>query len=249
MTTDEALRQLSREKIGFILASASPARLATLRAAGIEPEVLISDIDEGSIIDEIRRSANGRIQPSIEVMALADAKGQAVQKLLESATLHKSASTRKIDHWLLVSCDSMLEFDGSLEGKPHTPEIAFERIMEMQGKDATLWTGHRVALLHYSDLEDQWTEVAAKTAAEATIVHFGSMTPDEIRAYVATGEPLEVAGAFTIDGLGGAFLDGVTGDPHSVVGISLPVVRRLARELGVFWPSLWNCTQRSEGKE
>lgn len=135
----------------------------------------------------------------------------------------------------------MLEFEGEMLGKPHDPEVAFRRIKDLQSKDATLWTGHHAILLQPDPLNTNrpWRTAGELTQASSTTVHFGAMTDEEITAYVATGEPLEVAGAFTIDGFGGAFLRGVTGDPHSVVGISLPLLREIANELGVFWPSLW----------
>ena len=128
----------------------------------------------------------------------------------------------------------MLEINGRMVGKPHTAEVAKERIAEMRNTDAVLWTGH--ALLSV-DAEGNADGEAVEAAS--TIVHFGDISDAEIDAYVATGEPPNVAGSFTIDGFGGPFVRGVTGDPHSVVGVSLPLLRDLAGRLGVFWPDLW----------
>ena len=140
----------------------------------------------------------------------------------------------------------MLEINGHMLGKPHTPEVARERIRAMRRTTATLWTGHSLALLApASSTQCPQREVTAQiTRSASTLVHFGDISDDEIDAYVATGEPLHVAGSFTVDGLGGPFIDGVTGDYHSVVGISLPLLRSMACELGVFWPNLWDTPRR-----
>ena len=124
----------------------------------------------------------------------------------------------------------MLELDGEAFGKPHDPDEATRRWQAMRGRSGVLHTGHC--------LRDSVTgNVAAATAS--TTVHFADVTDDEIAAYVATGEPLHVAGAFTVDGLGGAFVTGIEGDHHNVVGISLPLVRDLLAELGHSWTDLW----------
>ena len=140
----------------------------------------------------------------------------------------------------------MLEINGHMLGKPHTPEVARERIRAMRRTTATLWTGHSLALLApASSTQRPQREVTAQiTRSASTLVHFGDISDDEIDAYVATGEPLHVAGSFTVDGLGGPFIDGVTGDYHSVVGISLPLLRSMACKLGVFWPNLWDTPRR-----
>ena len=146
---------------------------------------------------------------------------------------------------LVVGCDSMLEIGGQMLGKPHTPDVARERIRAMRRTTATLWTGHCAAILapassRYEGTAEERTVSASLTRSASTLVHFGDISDAEIDAYVATGEPLHVAGSFTVDGLGGPFIEGVTGDYHSVVGISLPLLRSMATELGVFWPDLWD---------
>ena len=135
----------------------------------------------------------------------------------------------------MVGCDSMLEIDGQMLGKPHTPDVARERIRAMRRTSATLWTGHSAAILAPASSDDNQRHERAVTAtvtrSASTQVHFGDISDAEIDAYVATGEPLHVAGSFTVDGLG-ALHRGVTGDYHSVVGISLPLLRSMATELG-----------------
>ncbi len=220
--------------VGFILASASPARASTLRAAGIEPEIAPVDIDEATELATGRQFATSRgtdLGPAEQVDLLARAKACA-----SASTGRKYTPSRP---YILLGCDSMLELDGQMLGKPHDPETAFQRIRDMRNRDGVLWTGHYL-ILGETDQKGSFIAKRSVGGAAPTTVHFGDISDDEIRAYVATGEPLKVAGSFTIDGLGGPFLRGVTGDPHSVVGVSLPLVRDLSSELGVFWPSLWN---------
>ena len=185
----------------FVLASASPARLATLRAAGVEPEVVVSGVDE----DTVSAATTGEL-----VVRLAEAKAATVAgQVAEPA--------------LVLGCDSMLDLDGRPLGKPGTVEVARARWHEMRGRTGVLHTGHC--------LIDTATGRRASDGA-ATLVRFADVTDAEIDAYCGTGEPTAVAGAFTIDGLGGWFVDGVDGDHHNVVGVSLPVVRRLLAVLG-----------------
>ena len=132
---------------------------------------------------------------------------------------------------LIVGCDSMFLLDGECYGKPHTPEVAFERIKQMSGKTGQLWTGHC--------LIDAKTGKTIRKTSHASVT-FAQMSDAEIRAYVATGEPLEVAGSFTLEGFGGAFIESINGDPHGVLGISLPLLRSMVTELGYAWPDLWN---------
>ena len=207
----------------LVLGSKSPARLATLRSAGVDPVVIVSEVDEDAVAAALPPDAT----PAQVVSALALAKAQAVAAEV-SARPGPGQS-------LILGCDSMLHINGRRVGKPHTAEVARERIAEMRNTDAVLWTGH--ALLSV-DAEGNANGEAVEAAS--TIVHFGNISDAEIDAYVATGEPLNVAGSFTIDGFGGPFVRGVTGDPHSVVGVSLPLLRDLAGRLGVFWPDLWN---------
>jgi septum formation protein len=193
---------------GLVLASASPARLATLRSAGIDPLVVVSGVDESVVVDT---------DPATYVLALARLKAHAV------------ADHRSGDGWIL-GCDSTLAFDGELLGKPGEAAVAVRRWRRMRGRAGVLHTGHCLIDLGTG------REVLR---AVATTVHFAELDDDEIDAYVATGEPLQVAGAFTVDGLGGAFVTHIEGDHHNVVGLSLPVLREMFAELGVRWTSLW----------
>ena len=226
----------------LVLASASPARRATLIAAGITPLVRVSTVDEDAVLAALpggRAFSGTATTPADEVSALAAAKCLDVCEALA----RNSPDLPDGEPVLVVGCDSMLEIGGQMLGKPHTPEVARERIAAMRRTTATLWTGHCAAILApASSAQDGNTRVvtASVTRSASTFVHFGDISDAEIEAYVATGEPLHVAGSFTVDGLGGPFIEGVTGDYHSVVGISLPLLRAMATELGVFWPDLWD---------
>ena len=226
----------------LVLASASPARRATLIAAGITPLVRVSTVDEDAVLAALpggRAFSGTATTPADEVSALAAAKCLDVCEALARNSLDLPDG----EPVLVVGCDSMLEIGGQMLGKPHTPEVARERIAAMRRSTATLWTGHCAAILApASSAQDGDTRVvtASVTRSASTLVHFGDISDAEIEAYVATGEPLHVAGSFTVDGLGGPFIEGVTGDYHSVVGISLPLLRAMATELGVFWPDLWD---------
>ena len=193
----------------LVLASASPARLATLRSAGIEPLVVVSGVDESQLAG---------LPPAGLALGLAELKCAAV-----AARDDLPAGA------LVLGCDSVLELDGEALGKPGTPDEATRRWRAMRGRSAVLHTGHCVR-----DLDGR---VAAATAS--TTVHFADVSDAEVAAYVATGEPLHVAGAFTVDGLGGAFVTGIEGDHHNVVGVSLPLLRELVQTLGRTWPDLW----------
>ena len=195
----------------LVLASASPARLSTLRGAGLEPVVIVSGVDE-SQLDGL---------PPVELaLQLAELKAAAV-----AARDDLPAGA------LVLGCDSVLDLDGLALGKPLDHDDAVRRWQAMRGRSGVLRTGH---CLHDTDTG----RVAAATAS--TLVHFAELTDAEIEAYVATGEPLQVAGAFTVDGLGGAFVTGIEGDHHNVVGVSLPLVRELVAELGHSWTALWH---------
>ncbi len=202
----------------FVLASASPARRSILRAAGIDPVVLVSGVDE----DELLAGLTGA-DPAEVVVTLARAKAQAV-------------ATTFADHYpdaVVVGCDSMLHLDGALLGKPRSADEAAERWRDLAGNTGRLMTGHAVVRV----LDGAVVTVADGTCA--TTVRFGTPTRAELDAYIATGEPLAVAGAFTIDGLGGWFVEGLDGDPSSVVGISLPLTRRLLADLGLTVTDFW----------
>lgn len=201
------------EVMGYrlILASASPARLQTLRNAGLEPEVMVSGVDESTV--SARR-------PVILAALLAEKKAQAVSLRLAGE-----------EPVIVVGCDSVLEFEGHALGKPDSVDDAIFRWRAMRGRTGVLHTGHHVVVRHRG--------VHQVTATGSTLVRFADLSNAEIDAYVATGEPLEVAGGFTLDGIGGAYIRGIEGDPHNVVGISLPLLRDLLVELGVAWHDLW----------
>lgn len=231
----------------FLLASKSPARRLTLINAGITPFVLVSHVDEGAIVEALH--AAGNPTPAQEVGALAAAKCRAVGGLLTSA--EGAESIPDDDELLLVGCDSMLEFEGRMLGKPHTPALARERIRQMRSKEGVLWTGHYAMRLRPVPRREGGPAFAAVSEAGAsasTTVRFGDMSDAEIDAYVDSGEPLKVAGSFTVDGLGGPFITSIDGDFHSVVGLSLPLTRLLAAELGVFWPDLWDHRRVAESR-
>ncbi|WP_416564812.1 Maf family protein [Nocardia testacea] len=205
----------------LVLASASPARRSVLRAAGIEPLVRVSDVDE----DAVAAALPAGTGPREVVVELARAKARAVASTLADDTPGPDL--------VVVGCDSMLLIDGRLQGKPHTPEVALARWQAMAGHFADLVTGHCVLRVR------DGVVTAEAIDCSATTVHFGKPDPAELDAYIATGEPLQVAGAFTLDGLGGWFVDRIDGDPSSVVGIGLPLLRRLLQEVGVGVAQLW----------
>jgi septum formation protein len=210
--------------VRLVLASASPARLSVLRAAGVEPEVRVSGVDEDAV-------AAGLTDPSPPdlVIALATAKATAVA--VDVADEHPTA--------VVVGCDSMLSMtdaDGRkvVVGKPGSAEVAKARWSAMAGGEGELLTGH--AVLHLTDGK----VTATATGVRATTVRFGCPTDRELDAYLATGEPLTVAGGFTLDGFGGWFVEGVDGDPSSVIGISLPLTRKLLAAVDVSVVDLWH---------
>ncbi len=206
--------------IRLVLASASPARLAVLRGAGVEPTVRVSGVDEDAVIDRLGPSA----APELVVTALAEAKARDVVPSLVAEGCSDA---------VVIGCDSMLLIDGELQGKPHTVDVARDRWRSMAGRSATLLTGHSV--LRITD-----GAVTADVADHSgTVVHFGTPSAEDLEAYLASGEPLKVAGAFTLDSLGGWFVERLEGDPSSVIGIGLPLVRRLLGEVGVSVAQLW----------
>ncbi len=209
----------------LVLASASPARLATLRAAGVDPIVLVSAVDEDAVV-----ARYGVTDAQDVVLVLARAKAEDVAARL--------AATEDLqpDGALVLGCDSVLELDGQVHGKPASPQEAVDRWRGMRGRTGVLHTGHW--LVDARD-DDAGGTGATLGAVASTTVHFATLSEAEIDAYVATGEPLQVAGAFTLDGLGGAYVTGVEGDHHCVVGVSLPLLRELLAEIAVPWHSLW----------
>ena len=202
----------------LVLASASPARLSVLRAAGIEPLVEVADLDEEALLAGVPDST-----PAAKVTMLASAKATTIARRIADAQPGA----------VVIGCDSMLHIDGELVGKPGTAERATARWRAMAGRRGELVTGHAVLRLVDGEID----RVAEGHAV--TTVRFGRPDPDELEAYLATGEPLAVAGAFTLDGLGAWFVDGVDGDPSNVIGISLPLTRRLLAGVGVRVTDLW----------
>jgi septum formation protein len=203
------------------LASTSPARLATLRAAGIEPIVLPSHVDEDAAVE-----AAGPITPVEMVLLLA--------RLKASAVADSAVDGHPIDGFILGG-DSAFELDGIVYGKPHLPEVARERWMLQRGRTGHLHSGHWLI-----DHRGGILGGAAGAVSTASVTFASDIADDEIDAYIATGEPLQVAGAFTIDSLGAPFITAVDGDPHAVVGLSLSTLRSLMLQFDVSWPSLWN---------
>ena len=202
-----------------MLASASPARLSVLRAAGLEPEVEVSAVDEDALLAGLSGAS-----PAEAVTTLAGAKATAVARRVAG----------RLPDAVVVGCDSMLHVDGELVGKPHDAAKARARWAAMAGGTGELVTGHAVLRLAGGEID----RVAEGHAV--TTVRFGRPDPAELEAYLATGEPLAVAGAFTLDGLGGWFVDGIDGDPSNVIGISLPLTRRLLAGIGVRVTDLWS---------
>lgn len=203
------------------LASTSPARLALLRASGIEPVVLGSAVDEPAALAQAKKESGVALDADATVALLARAKARAVLGA-------------EVDG-LVLGGDSAFVLDGVVHGKPHKPERARERWRAQRGRTGRLHSGHWL-------IDHRGGRLLAETGAvTSAAVSFAADIDDaEIDAYVATGEPLEVAGAFTIDGRGAGFITAIEGDPSTVIGMSVPTLRSLVRELGIEWTSLWN---------
>lgn len=197
--------------VRIILASASPARFSLLDRAGVRCEVIVSDADEDSV-------TAGDI--ATLVTRLAELKGRTV------------AGRVGDERCLIIAADSLLEFDGSTHGKPADVDASRRLWRRMRGASGVLHTGHWVGLTGPDGLEE-FTDVAS------TRVFFSNLGDAELEAYLATGEPGRVAGSFTLDSLGSAFVDRVEGDPGAVIGLSIPLLRRMVASLGLQWVDLW----------
>ncbi|SDK70436.1 septum formation protein [Arthrobacter sp. ov407] len=223
----------------LILASQSPARTKLLSHAGIRHEVLVSDVDEDAV-----QARYGVTDPHDTALLLARAKAEAVASLPEA------------DGAIVIGCDSVFEFDGEAHGKPYTADVARERMLRMSGSMGVLHTGHWLVDCRDTDgadtnivtdgegADDDGAVTARGTGAtlgsvSSAEVHFMEMSADEIETYIATGEPLQCAGSFTIDGYGGAFIRKVDGDPHTVVGLSISTLRALLGQANVGITELW----------
>ncbi|GJF14896.1 Maf-like protein [Mycolicibacterium cyprinidarum] len=204
----------------IVLGSASSGRLRVLRQAGIDPLVIVSDVDE----DALLASLDPEMPPQALVAALANAKAVSV-----AAQLSDDIAADCV----VLGCDSMLLLDGTLCGKPGTADAARLQWQSMAGSTGYLLTGH--ALLRISG------GVITHTDSEtgSTTVHFGSPAKQELNAYVDSGEPIAVAGAFTLDGLGGWFIERIEGDPSNVIGLSLPLVHRMLGSAKLSTADLW----------
>ncbi|MBQ5557037.1 MAG: Maf family protein [Aeriscardovia sp.] len=259
--------------IPVVLASTSPSRLRLLVRSGIHPIVRPSFVDEPAVIQRFAEHTGtlaDTIPAKTRVLVLSLSKAFAVaQEMQADEAAIQSASGERIvmgrrdesgeahrigggslqkflcqtpglaglKHGpLVVGCDSMFEFNGHVYGKPHNASIARERLLAMRGKRGTLWTGHTVI--------DLATGRREHLASNAEVV-FGNYSKQDIDRYIATKEPLEVAGSFTLEGIGGAFIDSVVGDPHGVIGLSLSTLRSLVSRLGYEWTDLWNTTDSS----
>lgn len=200
---------MTAQRRRLVLGSQSPARLGLLKAAGLDPEVIVSGVDE----DALTAATPGEL-----ARVLAEAKADAVAARPEAAGA------------LVIGCDSVLELDGQALGKPADAEDAIARWKSMRGRSGILRTGHCIID----------TATGRRVSATAsTTVRFGEPSDAEIAAYVATGEPLYVAGAFTLDGRSAPFIEGIEGDHGNVVGLSLPMLRKLLAEVGISITDLW----------
>jgi septum formation protein len=204
----------------LVLASASPGRRKVLRQAGIDPLVIVSGVDEDAVVAGLDPEAT----PGDVTTALAAAKADAVAHALEPAVAADC---------VVIGCDSLLYRDGELLGKPVSADAAREGWRRIAGKSGQLYTGHCVIRLRDNRI------IYRAADATCTTVNFGVPFPADLDAYIEQGEPLAVAGGFTLDGLGGWFIDSVEGDPSAVIGIGLPLTRRLLGHGGLSISDLW----------
>jgi septum formation protein len=204
--------------VQLYLASTSPARRQTLSQVGLRPLILDHNVDEEALVQEA--TAHGPVPPSDIVQLLARAKAE--------DAVHPGVTG------LVLGGDSVFAVDGEVFGKPHTPETATARWVRQRGKTGVLYSGHWLA-----EVKDGVIVEGVGGHTEASVTFRDDITDDEIDAYVATGEPLKVAGAFTIDARGAAFIDRIDGDPYTVVGVSVSKLRELIRQLGYSFTDLW----------
>lgn len=218
----------------FVLASASPSRLGLLRSGGISPRVIPSAVDEDQIVSQLPAD----LADEQVVTELASAKAHAV------AAEHATALARETgaERIYVLGCDSMLLAEGELLGKPHTVERAWERWQSIRGRSAHLITGHALAEVAIDGPGPHANTGVGRVITEwsATTVHFGTPSDRDLRAYLETGEPLECAGAFTLEAMGAWFIDAIEGDPSGVIGVSLPLLRRMLDRVGVSVSELWD---------
>jgi septum formation protein len=214
------------------LASTSPARLALLRSAGIEPVLRDPAVDEDAVAGAAALERGGPLSPADVVSILARAKAEAASLAIDSAG---------DEDGLILGGDSVFVLDGVIYGKPHTAEKARERWMLQRGRTGQLYSGHWL-IERTGGAESR----AVGAVAVADVTFADDLGDDELDAYIATGEPLFVAGAFTIDSLGAPFITRIAGDPSTVVGLSLPTLRRLVHQLGLPWSSLWTSAQGAQ---
>lgn len=214
--------------ISVVLASQSPSRRQILTASGIDPVIIVSEVDERAI----EQSFSGSVGDL--TTALAEAKAQAVIRRICEVT---PPALAEADALVVIAGDSLLEFDGRPIGKPGTAEATRQIWSAIAGQWTRLHSGHCVALLNPGD--DGLALTDLRTRRSSTGVLIGSPSSEELEAYIATEEPFHVAGALTIDGFGGAFVERLDGDHLTVLGLSLPIVRELVTDMGLFWPDLW----------
>ena len=203
-----------------MLGSASPGRLKVLRQAGIDPLVVVSGVDEDAVTAALAPDTS----PGAVVAALAQAKADRVAAILDGAV---------VADCVVIGCDSMLHVDGRLVGKPASADAARSQWRSMGGRSGQLYTGHCLLRL----LDGKATHRVSESST--TTVHFAAPTAAELEAYIGSGEPLAVAGGFTLDGLGGWFVDRIEGDPSNVIGLSLPLTSALLHRVGLSVAGLW----------
>jgi septum formation protein len=211
----------------LVLGSASPGRLKVLRQAGVDPLVVVSGVDEDAVIAAL----GSNISPGDVVRILAQAKADQV-----ASTLDRSVAADCV----VIGCDSMLYIDGRLVGKPASADAARNQWRSMGGRSGQLYTGHCLLRLLDGNADHRASE------SVTTTVHFATPATADLEAYIDSGEPLAVAGGFTLDGLGGWFVDRIEGDPSNVIGLSLPLTGALLQRVGLSVAELWATNRVTE---